>query len=778
MSNDKYKLALLQVTANKTLYFQETTILFLVKGDLMVEVENQEFALVDGDLLVFNPNESIKITRQFRKETALFEIQIDSMFFSSLYPRFFSTKFECFPSQMETGKREAITNMKKHVAELLISHYSADMTKELRLSMNLHQIILLLIQFFQKEANFYQYHLYNEKIVEVIDYIGQSYHLPLTLEQVAGHFFMSSSALSKLFKAETGHYFSHYLNNLRVRQSLRDLLHSRLGIDDIAQNNGFSNSKTYRVHFKRVFGTSPVKYRQTFFNNNEDISRLRKPQHEELLKEQETDLLAALYYYAHQPEGHVANIEVVETHKKLSIKTQNVREQINADIIVHVDTFEDLLHTGIREEIRQAKNAINLKYIGIQNLFHDTPDAYRVYEQEKLTVFSPYGKFDAVLDFLESMQLGVFYQLSLTDYEMISSFYKRERQQFLRHIAMKKGSDFFKTWKVACLFNQNDLPRSVALFKEIQHTLHGIDPEIQLGAELPVSYPDYTFQNDELCSLYLNQVIPECRFLSFRSEPNYTYETANTVVPDLEKFYEFVYKEVKALKGRLSDWHIDLPLYLSEWNTLTGKSRTTNGMFFRGALVLQEVLKLDLQVAGYGFWLNTDLFENNHPIKPIKYDGLELYVNYAGKRPIFHVLAIANRLKGKVLAIGEEFMLTKHYDNYQLLLWNANYFAPHLSKEESFLESQSMTFRIEIPEIESRTYQVKQLDFNRQHGAIFYAYEEFKSSEPLDYESHIYLSEISRPKMQVFDLEVRDGFDFYCMLDTNAVMLLELTAVN
>lgn len=123
-------------------------------------------------------------------------------------------------------------------------------------------------------------------------------------------------------------------------------------------------------------------------------------------------------------------------------------------------------------------------------------------------------------------------------------------------------------------------------------------------------------------------------------------------------------------------------------------------------------------------------------------------------------------------------MLTKHNDNYQLLLWNVNYFPPHLSLEESFLESQSVTFRIEIPEIEDNLYQVKQIDFNRHNGAIFYAYADFTSSEPLDFEAHNYLSEISRPKMKVFDLDVKDGFDFYCILDTNAVLLLELNVIK
>lgn len=188
MMNEKYHLSLLPVASRKTLVFKETTILFLVKGDMMVQADGQEHAIMDGNLMIFNPHDSLKISKVFREDCVLFELQLDSLFFSSLYPRFFTTNFELFPKQLETGKREAIYNLRKHVAELSLSHYSAETTKDLRISMNLHQIILLLIQFFQKESSYYNYHFYNDKIIEIIEYIGQNYQQPLALEQVASTF--------------------------------------------------------------------------------------------------------------------------------------------------------------------------------------------------------------------------------------------------------------------------------------------------------------------------------------------------------------------------------------------------------------------------------------------------------------------------------------------------------------------------------------------------------------------------------------------------------------
>lgn len=214
-------------------------------------------------------------------------------------------------------------------------------------------------------------------------------------------------------------------------------------------------------------------------------------------------------------------------------------------------------------------------------------------------------------------------------------------------------------------------------------------------------------------------------------------------------------------------------MVLSEWNTLTGESQDVNGTFFRAGIILKEILKLDLLVESYGFWLNTGLYGNYKLDKENNFNSLELFYNYSGKKPVYNVLLIASRLKGNVKFLGEECMLLQDGENYQLLLWNPNYFNPKLSSEIKFLESKAIIYNIDIPYIENGNYQVKRFDLSRYQGAIYYVFQNFKSKISIDLETRDYISNASKPSLSVFDVIIEDGFKYSVTLDTNAIVLLE-----
>lgn len=231
------------------------------------------------------------------------------------------------------------------------------------------------------------------------------------------------------------------------------------------------------------------------------------------------------------------------------------------------------------------------------------------------------------------------------------------------------------------------------------------------------------------------------------------------------------------IKHLLKEYEIKLPLYLTEWNTLTGMTRNSNGTFFRGAIILKDLLMIDTLVAGFGFWLNIEVYEQQTQNRPLKNDGLELFHYYSGKRPAYFCLLLARRMEGMVLAQGEEYILTYEEGRYQLLLFNTNYFDPHLSSEEAFLKSQAVTFEIELTAIKIGAYQIKQIEFNRHNGALFYTYEDFQQAKILDLEAQHYIVDRTRPKIKVFDTQIDDTFNYYVTLDTNGIVLLELTSI-
>ena len=97
---------------------------------------------------------------------------------------------------------------------------------------------------------------------EVAAYLCEHAREPVTLTEVAAHFAVSPSHLSRVFHQETGFGIKEYLIHYRIRQACELLLNSGLSITQIADQCGFSDSNYFGDAFKKATGLSPREYRK------------------------------------------------------------------------------------------------------------------------------------------------------------------------------------------------------------------------------------------------------------------------------------------------------------------------------------------------------------------------------------------------------------------------------------------------------------------------------------------------------------------------------------
>jgi AraC family transcriptional regulator len=84
-----------------------------------------------------------------------------------------------------------------------------------------------------------------------------------TLEQMAGIVHLSSYHFARLFKAATGlapHQFVIARRIERAQQLLRT--NGRLGLAEVAFRSGFANQSHFCLHFKRIAGVTPRRFRE------------------------------------------------------------------------------------------------------------------------------------------------------------------------------------------------------------------------------------------------------------------------------------------------------------------------------------------------------------------------------------------------------------------------------------------------------------------------------------------------------------------------------------
>ncbi|MDR0922692.1 MAG: helix-turn-helix domain-containing protein [Lactobacillales bacterium] len=775
MNNGNYQIDYRTLEKKEKNLYTETTIFIVLKGQLVVNTEEASFLRTAGDIFVINANENVELALNFQKQCLFLELKINNLFFASQFPSFFHTKFECLSKQLTHGKMNILASLRKQVAELCLIDFSNESSKTLKQTLALCQIILTLIQYFQKETE--QGKLSeNIKLREILEYIEEHFQEGVPLLEVAEHFFMSESALSKFFKKETGTYFSTYVGAICVKHSVNELLYSKKSIEQIALNNGFSNSKTYRQRFKKVFGESPVTYRMNHLERTEKSrpEKIEEIDHIPMSKE----ILMALYEYAQVPLEETQTTDIFSKNKKLQITAEPIGvERKMGQVIVHVGRLEYLSSKRIQDEILELKKTVTIQYVSVDALFDETPLSVGIHQETRLNSFPSFERLELILEFLREVNIALFFHFSLTKYQQLTERVKRIHRDFFRHMQNQFDFNHFTEWKMNCIFDGESCQSTFAEFLNFHELLLAASIPISLGAEIPLGDPFFDENHQKEQQFFYEEIASKCEFLTFTAEPNYIFNETRELFVNLENYHQYVINKVFHIKHKLKEYDLDLPLFLTDWNTLTGITRITNGTFFRGAIILKDILKLDLLVSGYGFWLDMVIYEEYKSQRKMKNDGLELFHYYGSKRPAYFCLQMTRRLQGRIVARGEEYVLTYNHGKYQLLIWNTNYFDPHLSSEETFLESQTVTYDLEICMMKPHRYRVKQIELNRHNGALFYSYEEFRKAETLDLETQNYIAQMTRPKISAFDIEIDDEFHYYTTIDTNGVVLLELTPI-
>lgn len=110
----------------------------------------------------------------------------------------------------------------------------------------------------------------HKKVDEVASFIVEHCAEPLSLESVAGSFFVNKCYLSRIFKEVTGFTVNEYINIHRISAAQKLLAESNMTITEIAGAVGYESLTYFEKVFRTYREVSPLKYR------NEYCKQLRK----------------------------------------------------------------------------------------------------------------------------------------------------------------------------------------------------------------------------------------------------------------------------------------------------------------------------------------------------------------------------------------------------------------------------------------------------------------------------------------------------------------------
>ena len=107
----------------------------------------------------------------------------------------------------------------------------------------------------------------NDHIIKLVNYINANSKSPISLSAAAKHVNLSKEYVASLFKKETGKTFCEYLNSVRLDTAKNLILSSDMSLTEISLSTGFENYNYFSRLFKRRFGTTAVKFKNSTRKN-------------------------------------------------------------------------------------------------------------------------------------------------------------------------------------------------------------------------------------------------------------------------------------------------------------------------------------------------------------------------------------------------------------------------------------------------------------------------------------------------------------------------------
>lgn len=771
-NTDNVQLLLQNIEFLSSRIYPGIQIFLVLDGELVVEMESGFYQMKENDLLVINRNQLYEV-RSIKNNTVL-TLSIPDEFISKYFEEYRYYQFDLYSRQMDRGKESIIAQMSKSLSELLIAYSKQDEGSRLEVHILICKILLTLVQRFKgtKKATIHEGQGNDQRLKEIISYIHQHYDEPITLEEVAQHFFLSPSYFSRYFKQQIGIGFSRYVMNIRLEHSVKDLQYTKDSITYISMKNGFPNTKSFSTLFKEVYGETPHAFREK--NAKEQVNLVKSYQLEDrgaFLNTPEIIMKLGVLLSEGGQTTSYSNTETYFEELNIDVSAAARNKFVHPSTILAIGELRELQRENVRTQVLLAKKGLHIKYIGISKLLSGRTISPAVETDERIPTTSPYYNSDDVIEFMKANNLSLFIQITYKETDEEAYFQKLEN--FIRHCLQMFGEKYVGSWYFMYSTTDKavDPQQSQRFYSTLYTLLKTTAASIQVGVFLPFSFQTGTPDDLHKWVLHLPEIID---FVAFQASSNEIGDYTYSIDENFLLAKDFIRKKTLKLKNYLKSHSLEKPIHLITWSSFSGKTRYTNGTFFRGALILNDAIAVAEEVESLGFWINTEIHERNVGGNNLPLEAMELFHFFNGKRPAYYAMSFFNRMDGKILAKGPYHVMLENETGYQILLMNNNIVNPYFSIEETFLQKLVKEVRVTIKGIPKGEYQVRKYVFDKDHGALYKNWWENSSKFGMDKEMIDYITHSSQPLLKVFDEKIDGDWSFYSYLTINAIHFFEL----
>lgn len=231
-------------------------IFLVLEGSLVFQINNTSLPLQAADFVIVNPNEIHSIDAPEPNTTIVLQIPSNCL---DRYVR--EGDYAVFSKQSD----EDNLKLAQLIVQLFRTYQKKDFAFELKAHSLCSELLYLLVTEFmntESDQSAIRQKRHLDKLSNITSYMKANYNTEITLESVARQFGFSPTYLSRMFKRYADVSYKTYLLDLRTEYGLREMMNTDHSLTEVAQNNGFPNSRAFAKAFQKRFSCLPSEYRK------------------------------------------------------------------------------------------------------------------------------------------------------------------------------------------------------------------------------------------------------------------------------------------------------------------------------------------------------------------------------------------------------------------------------------------------------------------------------------------------------------------------------------
>ena len=755
---------LLYLSDEDTHFHQDIEILYIVEGETAVK-EGGTYRLGKDDIAVINSNQPHAYSSA--RNTIAFRILIPYRIFRKLIREEYF--IFCCNSVLYTSRDDR--DLRILIETLLLRYLNMEYADLSEIASLLFQIIHKLTADYRMDKDSLKIYLkerMSEKIDRILNYINHYYCEPLSLTDVAAHFQVSETYLSRYFKKKTGKNFINYLNEVRIENAALELRGTDASITNIAMDSGFSTPSVLNRYFKKKYGITPSEYRKQIEESVKNVA-MKIDKVEEVRK--------SLY---DRIEKRIQDSEVKEV-------TINVRRGyipwMNPNKIIDIGEASVVCEAAIQEHILFLKEVLSIRYIRIWNLFSEKfmistdfsgrnfnfESLDRIFDffvQNKIPLFLDLGKRNRVIMAGHDNELySVNMQYNLKTIEE----WKNLLEHLMKHLVRRYDKHVLSQWIFEFPWNKEPyysqdyryLDAYEAGWRIVKSNLGsskiaGIDPHGGIDEE--------QFR-EAVHELSARGIFPEIFTIKIFVDSTHQMMGERTFQSGSD--YLYARQFIEKIRGILEEEGQTYQMCISEWSNSLSNRNIVQDSCARGTYIIKFILSIWKTADMIGFWHGSDAVDIFYDSRKLIYGGGGLLTKDGIKKPSFYAFEFLNKLGGHVLKIGNNYIVTRdstqrivclcfnhrEYSYYYYMKKENEHF--NLSKIFQSEEKERVEFTVEELD-DNKEYMIKEEVINSSSGSIQNEWQLLSNQEELGKEEIQYLKNICIPKIYIRHVRSED----------------------